>query len=305
MCKNKKYTAQSRVFAVIVAFNPDETIIQSVTRLVPQVVKIVIVDNGSSGNGKNLVGACCQISPLVEVLWNRQNIGIAQALNQGVALSLELGADWILTLDHDSVVGADYIQQMLETYNHCCTHHKMRNPGIIVPMYIYKDKSVEESKSQNTSVGGYRWLREAITSGNLVRADVFRDAGFYRAQMFIDYVDFEFCHRIRSRGFEILEAGKATLMHAMGNVQTKFVLGISVVYTTYSPERRYYKSRNRVWCCKMYLFGDPYWVFKDLFLLTCEIFKIVLTEESWRIHLRYVCRGIIDGLRGREGRLTT
>jgi rhamnosyltransferase len=292
-----------RVYGVIVSFDPDQTIIESVRQLTQQVAKIIIVDNGSAENGKRLVDACCQVSSRIEIIWNEQNLGIAAALNQGVDIALRENADWILTLDDDSVVEDQYVVRLLQAYENCRDRYPGKRIGIIVPRYVYQGKPAGKKWSKKTRTDDFCWLKEAITSGNLVRLEVYRKAGLYRKEMFIDYVDNEFCLRIRRLGYEILEAGQATLKHAMGKVQTTKIAGIPVVYTTYSPERRYYKTRNRIWCCKTYLFRNPGWVLKDLFLLFREILKITVTEQERVKHLRYVFKGFADGLRSRDGKL--
>jgi rhamnosyltransferase len=290
------------VWAVIVSFNPDDTIVESVARLGRQVDGIVVVDNGSAAPGRGLLEACARVAPVVAIIWNPENLGIARALNQGVAAARQSGAQWVLTLDDDSLIEDGYVAQMLETYDRCRRTNPARKIGILAPRYVYKDKPAGLAANPPAAAGGFRWLREAITSGNLVRADVFAEVGPYRDELFIDYVDFEFCLRIRRSGYGILEADRAVLRHAMGSIRTTTILGIPVVYTTYSPVRRYYKTRNRVWCWKTFAVSNPAWVGQDVLLFVWEVAKIILTENALARQLRSVARGMADGLGNRTGR---
>lgn len=289
-----------RICAVIVSRDPDGTIVESIRRLGREVARVVVVDNGSGPAGRAVLEGSRREAPDLEIVWNPENRGIAEALNQGVTAARRCGAEWILTLDHDSLIGDGYIAAMLRAYELSRRREPGRKVGMIVPRYVFKDKPAAAAGTAPASE--YRWLREAITSGDLVRASLYGEAGPYRSELFVDYVDFEFCLRLRRLGFRLLEAAGATLHHAMGNVLTTTFLGIPIVYTTYAPARRYYKTRNRVWCWKTYGCRCPLWAARDLGQFLRDLAKIVITERTPGPHLRAVVRGLADGLLSRMGR---
>jgi rhamnosyltransferase len=150
-----------------------------------------------------------------------------------------------------------------------------------------------------------RFLEGVITSGNLVRAEVFERVGFYCDAYFIDYVDYEFCLRARTYGYGIAQAKDAVLHHAMGEVVSKRLLGMVVRYTRYSALRKYYKSRNRILTYRKHLARFPGWVLRDSISIPWELVKTVLVEEKKAELLGAILKGTVDGMLGRSGsRLT-
>jgi rhamnosyltransferase len=77
---------------VVVTFEPESDVIRHAEALVDQVVRIVVVDNGSGPGAASILDAVSAL-PSVEVIRNPDNLGIARALNQGAQMALDLGAD--------------------------------------------------------------------------------------------------------------------------------------------------------------------------------------------------------------------
>ena len=70
----------SEVYAGIVSYNPDISRLKNnIESILPQVKKIYVVDNGSD-NYEDIVGVCDVWG--VSIIRNRENYGIAKALNQ-------------------------------------------------------------------------------------------------------------------------------------------------------------------------------------------------------------------------------
>ena len=107
------------VCAVIVTYNPQSSFEQNVRALLPQVRRLIIVDNKSASAGHSLinrVATACE----VEVIWNQQNMGIAVGLNAGIERILSNGpCSWIATFDQDSCAPPDYIASIFEAYSAC------------------------------------------------------------------------------------------------------------------------------------------------------------------------------------------
>src|SRR5271170_4257355 len=93
---------RSKVWAVVVTHNPTPDFEQNVRALIPQVKRVIIVDNQSSPAIQEFVGTVASTYES-EIIWSQQNLGIASALNLGVDLALTSNAcQWILMLDQDS-----------------------------------------------------------------------------------------------------------------------------------------------------------------------------------------------------------
>jgi rhamnosyltransferase len=213
-----KGDAGARVGAVLVTFHPDPAVLPKViASVVPQITRLVIVDNGSSD--------LAPPSPLpasVELLRNPRNMGIATALNRGVARLREgEPLDWILTLDQDTELSPDYVQRLVSAVD---DDPKRDRIGIVTGALPHE------------STGTQRLLPESYvyTTGNLVRAQLFDQVRF-RDEFFMDQVDHDFSYQVRARGYEIRAYDAPLFSHVHGAPSA--ILGRSIGY---EPSGRFY-----------------------------------------------------------------
>jgi rhamnosyltransferase len=137
-----------------------------------------------------------------------------------------------------------------------------------------------------------------MTSGCLLDLVAWQVVGPFRDDFFIDFVDNEYCLRLRREGYRVLRANRANLEHAVGDISRYGPL----IATNHSPLRRYYKTRNRLWVFREYLPDFPGHCLFDLVRLAKEIGSILLFEvEKWA-KLRMMWRGFRDFRRERFGR---
>ena len=278
--------------AVVVSYNPTQQIIENVKALIPQVAEILIVDNGSDAGSLRILEELSKESA-VTVEHNRSNLGIATALNQGVKYASERGYEWLATFDQDSLAPVNYLQTMFDAYNSCEDHKLV---AIIAPRYQTNTGvisfSKEEDRGQNFSK-----IKTTMTSGNLVKIDTFEKVGLFENSFFIDYVDHEFCLRVRSKGLLIIESHKSLLVHSLGNSTIHNFMGMNIITTGHSAIRRYYKYRNLIRTFKKYYWFEPLLLIKDLISLVLEPAKILLFEKEKLLKLKYIGKGILDGLK--------
>ena len=100
-----------KVAAIIVSYNPDSNLFDSINLLLNQVEKVIIVDNGSKEKYVKYIKSINEDK--IEIILNKENLGIATALNIGVRKALENGYEWILTMDQDSKASPDMVKKML------------------------------------------------------------------------------------------------------------------------------------------------------------------------------------------------
>ncbi len=293
------------VCAVIVTYNPDEVLGQSLATVAPQVERVIIVDNDSSNvklaEIKNIVSTYENI----ELILNDDNYGLGHAFNQGIEQALDESYDWVLTLDDDSVLSADAVKVMLEAYRRCPSRHEI---GIIAPRCHYKDRedlnrTEEELRTTGNHEGALFFVKQLITSGNLIPRQVLEEAGLLEASYFIDYIDMEFCLRVRRKGYRLATVPNSTLIHSLGKVVRRLILGLYTLFCTMteSPERWYYRLRNRILTYRKYLLVFPGWIIYDLYRSSREIIKILIVGPRRHVLLGYVFKGIYDGIRGVDG----
>ena len=108
MTKNNKteIKGKHRIMAGIVLFNPNkERLTQNIDAIYPQVDKIVLIDNCST-NGIHIE---TRKKIDITLIRNNTNKGIAFALNQIMEYAFGHNFDWVITLDQDSVVSNNLI----------------------------------------------------------------------------------------------------------------------------------------------------------------------------------------------------
>ena len=277
------------ISCIIVTYNTDENIINVVNSLEKQVSKIIIVDNGSNDKTKNILNKFLSTEN-IDIIYNNKNYGIAKALNIGIKRALEYKSDWILTLDHDSILDKNMISNMLNFYNglSCEDQNKI---GILAPEIV--DISINKSYYYVDGNVEYNKVRHVIQSGALIKADVFSKLGYFNEELFIYFVDIEFCYDAVDLGYDILIIKGATLFHQEGNKERKKVLGRKITYDNYSTNAIYYISRNAIYMFKKY---KKYEFIKRIIY---DFIKIILVEPR---KTKYVFLGVKDGILGRYGR---
>ncbi|PZE59691.1 hypothetical protein DEJ04_06975 [Curtobacterium sp. MCLR17_044] len=195
-----------RVFACIVTYEPDvELLNANIAAVLGQVEGIVLVDNASS----NLSSFVQTIDPRVHVLRQSQNQGLSRAMNAAVRRARTDGADAVLMLDQDSVVSAGAVSSLSNALR--------ADPGLAIVAAHMVDRNVEEVDESRTD--GLEAVNACITSGSLVRLSDWAAVGGWDENLFIDYVDFDFCLRLRMRGKGIRIDHETKLDHAIGNAQ--------------------------------------------------------------------------------------
>lgn len=83
-----------------------------------------------------------------------------------------------------------------------------------------------------------------ITSGSFIPISILDDVGLMREELFIDFVDIEWCLRARAKGYEIVSFPQVEIAHHLGDSSVSF-LGTN--YPIHSPLRMYYYFRNAMY----------------------------------------------------------
>lgn len=286
---------KNSVCAVVVTYHPDAGVLENLAALMPQVGQLVVVDNGSSSGELALLReqAATRGFTLIE---NNENLGIATALNIGVRWVIDHGLEWVILFDQDSRVTEGFVQAMVAGFE---ASRWGSDLGVLVP--VYTDSRLGTPIPGNRVARG---LEAATTSGSLLRTETFNRCGLFVDELFIDGVDYEYSLRLRRRGYVIDECAEAVLLHSPGEPRRHNLLGLFHYQTAnYSPSRRYYQERNKVWIAKRYALRFPVFCFKLFFFSTRDFVKILVGEDNKLEKFRYFLRGVFDGVRERMGML--
>ena len=290
----------SKVAAIIVSYNPDKNLLDSVNLLISQVEKIIIVDNGSIEEKRKDISSIKDIdNERIEVIFNEENLGIATALNIGVREALKQGFNWILTMDQDSKASKDMVEKMFEVYNNIDKKERKSILSIFPNFVDERIQSIEENSVMNT----YEYVDADITSGNLVNSEVFDKVGFFDDSLFIDLVDTDFCMRLNEKNIKMIKVRDAILYHSLGESQSvKSIFG-KFNTSNHSALRRYYMTRNRFYIWEKYKDLNSFTLNRDKKLFKKEFIKIILGEKDKVNKIKMVFKGYKDYKKGIRGKL--
>ena len=275
-----------KIYAGIVTYNPDLTRLNEIISAVyPQADKLIIVDNGSV----NYAEICELIKqfPNVCMIHNHKNQGIAKALNQIMETAKAENANWVLSLDQDSVISDSLI-----------AHYRpyLDTPGLGMLTCILKDRNTTGFTAKNLN-GECEEVQRCITSGCLTSVEAWENVGRYDEKMFIDYVDYDLCMSLREHGYKIMRVNTEGILHELGHSKDVRFNGKDTVVFNHSPMRKYHIVRNRL-----------YYTRKHASIVNTRleykgILKYVLTaliyEDNKISNLGAMIRGAVDSLKMR------
>ncbi len=305
----------ARIHAVVVCFHPDpDRLSELVRRLLHQCLGVVIVDNTPAGEGE--VTRCMPADWLqqdgLKLLPQGCNLGIATGFNLGIRAAREAGASHVLLSDQDSLPALDMVPHLL------AAERRLRSqgvsPGAIGPGF---SNAVDRRpfRFQVFSLGGWRCRQvmadadrpifevgALISSGSLIRLDVLASVGGMRDELFIDYVDVEWCQRARSKGHPSYVCSGAGLEHRLGDAPLRVWAGGWRTLAGHGPRRLYFQARNAV-----YLMGLPYIAPAYRLARPGVLLGLFYAHGGFSNRradaLRMLVRGLWDGVRGRLGGL--
>jgi rhamnosyltransferase len=276
-----------KISACVVLYNPGENIFNNVNLILEQIQYLYIIDNSDLDKCKLLFD-----KENISYFKNKGNKGIATALNQAARQAIADGFNYLLTMDQDSILDPHLIDNYIK-YLHSNISDRV---GLLSPNYLYKEYS------NNTRQGRNYTVLLSMTSGSLLNLTAFKIIGPFVEELFIDYVDFEYCLRLGKKGYNIIKVHNANIYHNLGSMQQRKFLFRKVSITNHSPLRLFYRTRNRFYIYKSYLKDFPVFVIKDLFVFINELIKILFYEKSKREKFRWILKGFNYFLKKKMGK---
>jgi rhamnosyltransferase len=287
--------AAPSVCAVMVTYHPNARTRENIAKVLLQMQALVVVDNGSDPD---------EVAPLsresaslgYQLIENTENLGIAEALNQGVRWVKSKGYPWVILFDQDSIITDRFMGNMMAAWE---AHPQRDRVASVHPKYVDPETGTEPLVRRARDGGPVI----SITSGQLLPTWIFDKIGWFASEYFIDCVDFEYCFRIREAGYLIADSRTAILSHAAGHAnKTLGFLGFRFRPTHHSATRRYYMSRNRIALYRRYFRVFPVWVLQSMYDSLRETAKCFIGEHDRAKKFRSFLFGTWDGLTGRMGK---
>lgn len=280
-----------KIYAVVVTYNPEpELLDKQYQSLVPQVDKIVYIDNASS-NGRPYIEKGCHKA---EFIVNCENMGLGYAQNQGIRVAVEEGADFVILFDQDSVPSDGLVGELYSVYNEAQKDMKVALTGPAI-MNAYSDNTALEPGvllKKNGTVARIPLKRitrvsYCIASGSFIPVKVLDEVGYIQERLFVDALDLEWCLRAQSRGYSIVQTNSAYIMHRLGNGSNDKIL-------SHTPQREYFIVRNNIWLSRQPYIPAGYRCRKRLSTIYRLLCSLVRGKGDY---LKKQLKGVADGIR--------
>lgn len=290
--------------AVVVLFRPDADVEENLRALSRECGRVVVADNGCPSELR------ARLKVLQGITWLPMggNVGVAPALNRGLAWARAQGFAWALTFDQDSRPESGMVRALWQA-------------GQAMPLAAVICPRVHEEGSDPAR---YRWVTKhpalpllfrrvacigpdlsevtmAVTSGSLFDLAAWEQLGRFDDGFFIDYIDAEYCLRVIRAGRTVAVAGNARLRHRLGARQERIVLGRDFRPMNHAPFRHYYMARNRVVVWRRHALAVPHWAVFDFCFAWYNLARVLLFETQRWAKVKAILHGTWHGVLGKSG----
>ncbi len=281
---------KNNIFAVIVTYNPNSSLIRLYDSIKNQADEICVIDNNSCN--KSSVSILKELeNKNISVVYNKENLGVATALNQGVKIAIDKKYKWLLTLDQDSEFLPNTYNNLLEYYETL----KDKNKTMIIAPKVTERVNLNENNSFDSKNVVWNDVILNLTSGSLIKAEAFDKIGFFDDKLFIEQVDNDFCYRLIKNGYKIKVAQNINFIQEIGNAKKVY----GCIVRNHNHKRKYYLSRNVTIMLKRYFFIAPYTTIR--YFLGGTIFgwiKVLLFEKEKFSKIFCGIKGFFSGVIG-------
>ena len=280
---------KSNIAGVVILYNSERQVINNINSYLNQIDQLYIIDNSERADYE--IVQDIKILPNATYIDNGENLGIAYALNYAAKMAMRDGYKFLLTMDDDTFFPADGIEKMLLFIN----QFSVEKLGIVAGQYNprFFDNTIKT-------------VPYTITSGSLLNLSAYEQCGLFMEELFIDFVDHEYCFRLNKFNYEIIEINNVHLNHNLGSKKQLTVFGyeLPIYWRSHNPLRVYYKIRNSIFTLNKYETTDTkvkYIFYKDIFK---DLLKILFFEDKKRTRIKLFIKGFHNGLKGNLGKRT-
>lgn len=226
------------IAAIITAYRPDTGFASRFAPLLSICGSIIVSDNTPQGHHS------FNLPTGFTIIHNFQNVGLAPALNVGITEAVRQGARVVILFDQDSTPSAAFVSRMVaelaeatETRGkRCCVGPTHVDDGMMA--------AAESTALESGHVcSGSAWQDVTClpTSGMIFSLDELTSDDFFSDEFFLDLVDFEWCWRLRRRGWYFLRTVDVKMFHRLGMEERRF---LGFTFHVPAPYRHYFQVRD-------------------------------------------------------------
>ncbi len=282
------------VFVTLINYNGEKDTLDCLESLDKLLIKdfnlnVIIVDNASKEKFE-VKDTYKNFKP--EVIRSEQNLGFSGGHNLAIKKALKLGADYVVILNNDVLVGSDLVVNLLKTFK------QYEACGIVSPkIYFAKGHEFHKDRYKEENLGKVIWYAggkmdwnnvlashigvDEVDNGQfekqqqtdfasgccmMIKRQVFEKTGVFDENYFLYFEDNDLCQRAKQKKFEIYFEPSAKLWH----------LNAGSVGGSGSMMQDYYISRNRLY------FGFKFAPIRSQLAIFRESFKLLMVGRKWQ-----------------------
>ena len=297
----KQYFQKKRLVAILVVFEPNLIELKNnVLMHEKNFNTIILVNNSPEISLKNFQ------SKITSIIYNDKNIGLAAALNIGILEAKKRGAEMVCLFDQDTMLYDDFSHDMLQAIN---VYNGIKQPALYSPVYfnnltrdygsIINFKPLRLIRTKLNKKKTYIKSQYVITSGSFMPISSFDEIGPMCEELFIDFVDIEWCLRAREKRFDIISFPFIEIKHNLGD---SFIAFMGTNYPIHSPLRMYYYFRNSIFLYRSNKI-DLNWKLVDASRNLFRFFFYMLFVKDRLTYFKYIIKGYYHGFIKKMGKL--
>jgi len=285
-----------KIAIVVLNLNGKEVLdecLNSIERLDYPDYTVIVVDNNSSDGSQEFIGAAF---PAVRLIQNTQNEGVPEGQNIGIRAALQSGANYVFTINNDTVLDRDVLKELSNTLR------QDKTIGAAGPLLC----SMKDTTTIDYGCGNISWK-----TGNVVRSrvgetevltkiadvdyvsfffadpKVLESVGLFNKNYFAYWEDADLSFRLKKAGYRVVCVSTARVWHEQSYTARRM-----------SGFYEYHYTRNRFWFWKTYATKKQWISFLlSFFLFTFWLQSAVILVRK-RDHKAFIsqCKGVFDGI---------
>lgn len=272
--------------AIYTAYKPDSNFEKRIQVVADQVELIIIVDNTPGGHDFD-----SSVRNRFVVLQDGINKGLGVAINKGLECAKNHGCDAVILFDQDSTPDDGVVYTLFQVLNECDAN------CIVGPTLIddEKNSAIDLIRFENNCTVT---PKECIpTSGMAFRLDGLPNDIAFSEELFLDFVDFDWCWRLKEKGWRIYQVSGIYMLHRLGLAQKKI---LRLTYHVPTPVRHYFQFRDG-----LRLIGMQHVPIYSKIRYTCILIPKILVYplilSNGLLRLKWMLLGIKDYILGVKG----
>lgn len=274
---------------ILVTYKPDSHTLKSNLESLKKYY-VCVVDNASDDKIQRYLQTFQKKNLIHKLILNNENKGIAHALNQGL-LKLPNKIKYVLLLDQDTVIELNLISTHLHDFDKLPDPKKLACGWAFVNKIHPKPYFIKYGyfSRKYFAKTGIHAVDTVITSGMLIDRQKINNVGLFNENLFMDFVDTEWCMRAKSKGFTVYgNFDVQAPAHPIGG-EPLSILGFK--FPLHSPERHYYMAHNWVKILFLSGLGLKFKFHESLQMLFKFLIYSIFPRQRWQS-----CKSMIQGV---------